>query len=184
MIPEAEQLLERAKHGERLTTKERRHCVSYNMAKHPEISNVAMADVFKVTERVIRLDKKFIREERAKLIKEDDIGLVIADIHQSFENQVNDIEKGKKKCKEGSRDYLEYCKAIFNLRLQTVKALQELGYYPKNLGSMTVDKYLYTAEVTKDGSVVSGKASQMQSVQSANVREISLDQQKCLPSPQ
>jgi hypothetical protein len=182
MLPQAEQLLDKAAHGERLTTKERRHCISYNTVKFPEISNVSMASTFQVSERQIRLDKKFIREERAKLIKEDDIGLVIADIHQSFELQVNDIEKGKKSCKVGSRDYLEYCKAIFNLRLQTVKALQELGYYPKNLGSMTVDKYIYTAEVAKDGSVTSGRGPGLQTVQpEPEVLEAEFVEQKTLP---
>jgi hypothetical protein len=114
-----------------------------------------MAEVFKVSERMIRLDKKYLREEKAKLIKEDDPGLVVADIVLSYENQVADIEKSKGKCKIGSRDYLEHCKAIFNMRREMVKALQELGYYPKNLGNMTVEKFVYKSIVNpKDNSVL------------------------------
>jgi hypothetical protein len=152
-LPHAEKLIERARRGERLGTKDRRHCISFLMTTQPDATNVEMGQLFQVTERAIRIDKKYIREERAKLIKQDDIGLVIADIAMSFDNQVRDIEKSKRKCKLGGRPYLEHCKAIFNLQLQKVKALQELGYYPKNLGNMTVEKFEYKAIVGKDGSV-------------------------------
>jgi hypothetical protein len=40
------------------------------------------------------------------------------------------------------------------LRFKCVKALQDLGYYPKNLGNMTVQKFDFKAIVNKlDGSV-------------------------------
>jgi hypothetical protein len=153
MLPQSEQLLERARAGERLTTKERRHCVAYNMAKAPDISNVAMGELFQVSERQIRLDKQYIRQERAKLVKEDDVGLVIADIAMSFDNEVQDIQRSKTKCKIGTPAYLNHCKTIFDLQLAKVKALQDLGYYPKSLGNLTVDKFEYVAVVGKDGSV-------------------------------
>lgn len=183
MIPQAEQLLERAAAGERLTTKERRHCVAFNMVKVPDATNVAMAELFQVSERQIRLDKQHIRQERAKLIKEDDIGLVIADIMVSFENQVSNLQKGQAKAKVGSRDYLEYCKTIFNFRLQMVKALQELGYYPKNLGNMTVDKYVYKATVSADGSVTTGPSHLMPPEEPTGVTGVEFMEPKALPLP-
>lgn len=152
-IPEAQKLLQRAQAGEKLTPKERRHCIAFLMATAPETNQTDMADWFGVSERQIRFDKRHIREERAALIKEEDIALVIADIAFSFDNQVRDIETSKRKCDKGTRTYLEHCKAVFDMQLRRVKALQDLGYYPKNLGNMVIDRYVYAAEVGKDGSV-------------------------------
>lgn len=153
-IPNAEKIIERARQGEPVTTKERRHAVAYLISTQPgEITAGDMAEWFGVTDRTIRFDMRYIREERAKLIKEDDIGLVIADIAMTFDNQIRDIEKSKAKCKLGSREHLEHSKAIFDMQLRKVKALQDLGYYPKNLGNMTVEKFEYRATVSKDGAV-------------------------------
>lgn len=152
-IPHAEKLVERAQSGERLTSKERRHCVAYLMATQPEQTNTAIGELFQVSERQIRTDKRVVREERAKLIKEDDIGLVVADIAMTLDRQMRDVESSKKKCRVGSRDYVLHCTTIHDIQLKTVKALQDLGYYPKNLGNMTVEKYEYKAFVTKDNRV-------------------------------
>ena len=153
MIPAAQKLIERAKAGDRLGSKDRRHCVSYLMATSPEVTNVAMGQLFKVTESQIRMDRRKVREETAKDIKEDDIGLVIADIALSFDRQIRDIELSKRKASAGSRTYLEYCKAIFKMELDKITALQALGYYPKQLGQMTVQRFDYKATVSVDGSV-------------------------------
>jgi antitoxin (DNA-binding transcriptional repressor) of toxin-antitoxin stability system len=151
--PQAEQLIDRARAGERLNSADRRHCIAYLMAVHPEMTKAAMADVFGVGESMIRQDFQKIRQEKAKLVKEDDIGLVIADIAMTFEKQVIDIERSKNKCTLGSRAYLEHCRAIARMQVERVQLLQELGYYPKSLGSMTVQRFDYKAIVTKDGSV-------------------------------
>jgi hypothetical protein len=157
-VPEADKLLERAKAGdEKLNTKDRRHVIAYLMATAPETSNVDMATWFKVSERQIRNDKRYIKEERAALIREEDIGLVIADIAMSFDNVVRELQRGAKKTTVGSMTHLKYYKEIFDTQLKKVKALQDLGYYPKNLGNMTVDKYEYKAFVNKDGSVQTNK---------------------------
>lgn len=152
-LSEAEKIIGRAQKGEAIPAKERRHVVGYWMGTAPDMTNQQIADVFHVTEGQIRLDKKVIREDKAKLLKEDDIGLIIADIVMTFDRQVRDIETSKVKCGVGTRSYLEHCKSIFKLQLEMVRALQDLGYYPKNLGNMTIDKYEYKAIVMKDGSV-------------------------------
>jgi hypothetical protein len=153
MIPHADKLIEQAQKGQRLNSKERRHCVAYLMSTQPATTNVANADLFQVSERQIRLDKKYIREDRAKLIREDDIGLVIADIAMSFETQVRDMEASKQKCKRGTRVFLEHCRVIFDTQIKKVNALQALGFYPRNLGNIVVEKFDYRAVVSKDGSV-------------------------------
>lgn len=151
--PTAERMIDEAKKGKRLKAKERRHCISYLMITGADSGSTALAEVFGVTARMIREDKAHIRREKAELIKEDDIGLVIADIVMCFDSQVRDIEQSKTKCRKGDRTFLEHCKAIFDLQLKKVKALQDLGYYPKNLGNMTVERFDYKAVVGKDGSV-------------------------------
>lgn len=152
-IPHAEKMIERARNGERLGTKDRRHCVAFLMAADPSHSNVALGDLFGVSERQIRADKLKLRQDRAKLVKEEDVGLVIADISLAFENQLRDIERSKGKCRLGSQIYLNHCKEIASLVLKKVASLQELGYLPKNLGQMTTTRYDYQAVVAKDGSV-------------------------------
>jgi hypothetical protein len=153
MIPHAEKLIDRARAGERLNPKDRRHCIAYIIGTQPTVTNVEMAELFKVSERQIRIDRKSIREEKSKLLKEEDIGLVIVDIAMRCEQQIRDIERSKQKCQLGTRAYMEHCRAIFKIELEKVSALQNLGYYPKNLGNMTIDKYEYKAIVSKDGSV-------------------------------
>lgn len=82
-----------------------------------------------------------------------DLGLVIADISMDFERQVLDLERSKSKCKLGSKPYVDHCTSIFNLRIKMVETFQNIGYLPKNLGAMTVEKFEYKAVVHKDGSV-------------------------------
>lgn len=152
-IPYADKLIERAQKGERLTAKDRRHCVGYLMGTRPEMTNVEIGELFQVSEGLIRADKKRIRHERARLIKEEDVGLVIADIAIECDRQIRDLEASKMKCAKGTRPFVEHCKAIVDTRLKSVKALQELGYYPKSLGNLTVERFEYRAVVGKDGSV-------------------------------
>lgn len=154
MIPNAEKFVERAQKGEQLTVKERRHAISYLTVTRPELTGSALAQLFKVSEPTIRIDKQRIREAKAEMIQKEDIGLVIADIAICFERQIRDMESSKNHCKVGSVAYLGHCKAIFQMQLQKVEALQKLGYYPQNLGNLTVQKFEYKAIVNADGSVL------------------------------
>jgi hypothetical protein len=153
MIPTTQKLIEEAA-SRKLNTKERRQCVVYLTATDPDITNTDLAQMFRVTERTIRMDKQAFRKEKAQFIKEDDVGLIIADIALDYERQIRDIEKSKAKCKLGTKEYLAHCTSAMELRLKMVKQLQDLGYYPKNLGQMTVERFDWKAEVNlRDGSV-------------------------------
>lgn len=149
MIPHAEKLFETAKAGTtKLTAKERRHVVAFLMATDPTAhTNEQLAEIFKVTERTIRVDKHTIREGKAKVVKDDDVGLVIADILLDYERVIADLEKSKLKTALGSKERRMHNESIMDLRLKITKALQELGYYPKNLGTMSVNKYEFRTEV-------------------------------------
>lgn len=156
-LANAEKLIQRAQSGERLSRRERLHGVSYIMATMPTLTNREIGEIFGVTERAVRKDKVDVKEERASQIREEDIALVIADIAMTYDFQIRDIEKSKMRCKLGSKDYLEHCKTIFDMQYRKVQALQNLGFYPKNLGNMTVEKFEYKAIVNSDSSVVTAR---------------------------
>lgn len=141
----------------KLTTRERRLCLQYLQATAPaEHTNGTLAQWFQVSERTIRLDRQWVREEKSNFLKDElkkDLGLVIADIAMDFERQVGDLERSKKSAKLGSYAYVQHAKEIFDMRLKMVAAFQEIGYLPKNLGNMTVNKFSYKATVALDGSV-------------------------------
>ena len=174
----ADRILESASRGEAVTTQDRRHAVMYLMATEPQVTNSEMAEMFKVTERTIRFDKKKIREERSKRIKEEDVSLVIADILMDFERNVSDIEKSKKHATPGTRTYLEHCTSVIRMRLDTSRALQDLGYLPKSLGHLAVHKYNYQSTVLKDGSVETRK---VESFEDATPEELKTIERLALP---
>jgi NACalpha-BTF3-like transcription factor len=160
MIPNAEKFLKEVESGKEITAQQRRHIIAYYMATQPAkaADTQGLSEFFQVSDTMIRKDKRIIREEKAAMIKEDDVGLVIADIRIQFENQIRDLEKGKKQLEKdgrvGTTTYLQYCKTIMELELKTTEALQSLGYYPKNLGTQTTKKFSFVAVVdNKDGSV-------------------------------
>jgi hypothetical protein len=146
-LAKAQELITKAQLGNKLTARERRHAVAFLMATQPEISTSEMSQMFGVIERQIRFDKQHIREERSKLITDEDVGLVIADIRISYENAARELHQQMRKSKEGTQVRLNYITAIHTLYLKTVEALQNLGYYPKNLGSQTINKFEYRAVV-------------------------------------
>ncbi len=154
----AQRLIATAESGERkLTASERRHCVQFLAATQPELTNDQLAEMFKVSNRQIRFDREWLREAKARYLKEEisrDITLVIADIAMDYEQQVRDIEKSKAKCPLGSKEYLSHCNSIFDMRLKMVKSFQDIGMLPKNLGSMAVSRFDYKAEIGRDGSVI------------------------------
>ncbi len=179
-IPRADTLIKKAREGEKLNHVDRRFCVAYLMATAPDESNVSLAALFAVSEKMIRNDKLFIREEKAKFIKEDDIALVIADVALNFDRQIRDLEAGKRVCGvqkngKGTRTYLEFCKSIFKLELDKVDALQNLGYYPRNLGTLTKQTFEYKASV----SVMEGGAPASKLVAQRADKDGTLDAEFC-----
>lgn len=150
----AQTLLDKAHAGEILSARDRRFCIDYILTnssaggKHLNPITVAeMAELFQVSDRQIRLDKKKVREERSKEISEEDVTLVIVDLVQTFDDQIADLHRQKRKVKPGTPTYLQYIKAITELSTNKVAILQSLGYYPKNLGNLNVESFDYTAIV-------------------------------------
>ena len=149
----AETIIQSAQKGETILTKDRRHAIMYLMATEPQVTNAELANLFAVAERTIRLDKTTIRKEKSKAVKDEDVSLIIADIQMDFERNVRDLEKSKKACQPGTHLYMKHCTEIVKMRLDIATALQNLGYYPKSIGHLTVAKYNYQSSVSKDGVV-------------------------------
>lgn len=177
--PHADKLIARARSGERLTATERRHCLAYMQHSHPDNSTMELAELFKVSDRQIRDDRNIIRTEYAKQIKKEDVGLVIADIRMALEQQIRNVESSLRKCQLGTRTYLEHCKTIMAMRLQSVEALQKLGYYPLNLGNSTVERFDYVAIVDERTGAVDTR-----SVEFADIIDAEYEEQKQLPAPE
>jgi transcriptional antiterminator len=79
MIPVTQRLIEES-NTRKLATKERRQAVVFIRSTNPEVTNTEMAEQFGVSERTIRQDLQAFRREKAQFIKDDDVGLIIADI--------------------------------------------------------------------------------------------------------
>jgi len=150
----ARDLWAKAQSGEKLSTKHRRHVIEF-LSVTGEISNYTntdLAKIFGLTERMVRLDRKIIREQAVKALSENkDINLVIADIWQDFFIQRRDLERGKKAARPGTAPYNQACKMVFDMRLQMVKLLQECGYWPTDLVKQS---RVHRAIVSSDGSVM------------------------------
>lgn len=162
-----------------MAPKERRHCVAFMMATEPQTTNEEIAAIFGVSERMIRKDKDAIRAERAKIVKDEDLGFVVADIVMMIDRQLRDIEKSKAKCALGSRTFLEHCVKAVDIVLKKNSSLQDLGFYPKTLGNMIVQRFDYKAVVGKDGSVDTRPLD----LAIDDVIEAEFEEQRKLPAP-
>ena len=150
-----ERLLQEIRDGRKVDAEDRRRVLRYLMSVQPDMTNVDLGELFSVSEKVIRNDKKLVREEMRQELEEDDVALVVTDIVFNFRRQLRDLEMSKAKCKPGTKEYRVHCESILGIELKKTAALQELGYLPKNIGNLTVDKYEYAAIVLKGDQVES-----------------------------
>lgn len=154
--PIAEKIIDQARYGKKPTSDERRMALVYLMytQSHDDIKNTEMAELFQVSERQIRKDRAAIRKKKSEYIKTEDVSLVIADIAINTDRQIYDLEKSKGKCKLGTKNYLDHCKAIVELEQKKIKLMQDLGYYPKNLGTLVEQKFEFKSTITRDTSML------------------------------
>jgi len=87
----AEALWELAKTGQRLNVKERRVVVDHLMVTKPHMTNQQIADDLQVSESMVRVDKTILRKDMAKALKNEDVGMVIADAVILFDKQIHDL---------------------------------------------------------------------------------------------
>jgi hypothetical protein len=152
--PIAEDLVGRARKGEKLTLEDRRYALQFLMYTEPDLSRMELGRIFQVDESTIRHDIKRIKEKNADLIKEDtDVKLIIADLIAARDRALLEIEKAKKlistTAKEGTPNHLNFIKASVEIHMKVTEALQNMGWLPKNIGAITVNKHVFKAIVQK-----------------------------------
>jgi hypothetical protein len=57
----------------------------------------------------------------ASELRDDDVGLVVADIVFTFKRQLRDLEKSKAACRPGTTEYRKHCESLFNLERECKK---------------------------------------------------------------
>lgn len=149
---QAQKLLSAQEKGTELTTEERRHCVAFLIATEGQ-TNEELAERFGVHPRTITNDRKAIREDVATELKSEDIALVIADIRMAFEQTMRNIDMSAKVAKKGTQVYLNHQSARFKLQMDYIKGMQDLGIYPKELGTMHVEEFKFEAILGKNNQV-------------------------------
>ena len=152
MYLSATDLIEEAK-NRILSCDERRSAIAHYLVTDGSISNGQLATQFGVSESMIRKDKAAIRDTMAEELRSADPGRAVADAFMVFHRQLRDLELSKKKASPGSREYLGHCKALMDIQMQILKAQQDLGFLPKNIGSLSVSKFEYSAILMPDGTI-------------------------------
>jgi hypothetical protein len=152
--PVAEQLVDQARRGEKLLMEDRRHAIAYLMYTEPNLSNIELGKMFQVDEGTIRHDVKRIKNKNADTIKEDtDVKLIIADLIAARDRALLEIETAKKMLraagKQDSPNMLNFIKASVEMHMKVTEALQNMGWLPKNIGAITVNKHVFKAVVQK-----------------------------------
>lgn len=87
-----------------------------------------------------------------KKIKEaaGDTIAVLARLQLSYEGRIAQMERDMRKSKAGSKTRLDYLRALGREEREHTELLQSLGYFPKNLGLQTVQRYEFKAAVGLD----------------------------------
>lgn len=152
-LTRSEELYAKAAAGEKLETDQRRDVIAYLMVVNPELTNSDMARLFGLSEGAIRKDKEIIRKRAADELSGEDVGLVIADIRRTYDRFVKDINAAMKLASAGTKTYLDYQKSLVDYQLKMIEALQSLGFYPKNLGILQKNQFVFKSVVAKDGSI-------------------------------
>lgn len=176
----AKELWAKAQNGEKITAQQRRHVLEWlQVMGDTSYTNVDLAKIFGVTERMLRIDKQKVREEAVKALSQNkDINFVIADVFMDFETQRRDLERNKKSARLGTPTFNQACKMIFDMRVQMLKLLQDLGWLPKNLGTAVTESYVYKAVVNTSDSTVSTEVIKDVETSKAMIKQITDNEAK------
>jgi hypothetical protein len=151
-LPATKKLLELAK-KEKLEHRDRRQCIAFLRATQPDLSNTELAEMFQVSERMIRFDIKAIQTLLAKEYAALDPTVIVADILIMRDRQIANIEKSLKKATLGTGTYLEHCLALDRLMRESTATLQTLGVLPKELGRQIEERYEFRAIVHRNNTI-------------------------------
>jgi hypothetical protein len=153
ITPVAEQYIALAKSGEKLDADQRRHAITYLLAKGDGYTNVEFGQMFDVDEKTIRRDMVLIKTAQVEDVRETtDVKLVIADLCAARDRALVEIDKMKKKMRDSGKDmtplFARLIQMPVEVHLKVTQALQDMGWVPKTLGTMT-HRHHFRAVVNK-----------------------------------
>lgn len=146
-------------------------------ATEPDLANTELADIFGVSERMIRVDIKAIKDSLAKEFAGLDPTVIVADLLIMRDDLLTELRKSMKSTTLGTRSRLDHLLAIKSINIDTVKALQDLGVLPKELGHLQTENYDFKAYVIKDAQVVTRRLDMFDDKPSAQLALPAPDQQ-------
>jgi hypothetical protein len=154
-----------------LTPRERREAVAY-LDDHGfgddnrDLSNYELADLFDVSEKIIREDKKRILAEYTSVISPAEALSYVGQYLRSHDGLIVRAKHGLAKSKPGTQAHQHYLRLISDLEAKRIQILQEIGAVPKELGRLNVTEERWVATVSNDGIVTCQPASQAEDVKS------------------
>lgn len=138
---------------DKLPAADRQDAVLHLMSVRPDLSNIELGRLFKVSEKTVRNDKEAVRKRLSEEMGDRDIGLVISDLIRGHERLMTELAKSTANSKYGTATKLAHLKFEQDATYRIIEVLQSLGVYPKNLGNLTKTEFIFKAHVAKGGGV-------------------------------
>jgi hypothetical protein len=143
----AHDIIERARVGQEVSAEERRHAIVFTKGQHPDISHRQLAEMFGVSESMIRKDMSKINQDLSEDMKATFKDTVIGELIHEHNNMHAALLRSLKAAPLGTNTYVAHCQALFKIRKDTIEVLQNIGALPKTLGEVSVKKEVFQAQV-------------------------------------
>lgn len=155
--PLVDQLWEEAKSGSRkLTATERRRVLVYldevgeQNASNKPYSNVELAKLFKVGEKVIRDDKTRLLREIGKALTPEAQIMVVAAHMRDIDNLISRGQRGLAANESGTLGERFYLETLLKLLKEKRETYENVGVIRKELGTINVAEEHWVAEARVD----------------------------------
>lgn len=127
-----------------------------NLGDKTKVTVAFLGKFFGMDPAAISRDRRVIRQRNEALLEKEPLNIakIVDDIEAFYDEELAALEKGRKQCRAGTTAYLQYCKQITETFAAKNKVLQDIGRYPKNMGTHTVNKFEWHAFTEKDGSIL------------------------------
>ena len=141
----------------KLTSKERRTVLAFLMDQKIDPvaktfrSNYQLADLFGVSESMIRNDKKRILRDYSSNITPDQAMAFVTDALRAQDRLIRRAEAALMECESGGLAEREYIELLDKLEARKLKVAQDIGIVAKELGRLQVVEENWEATVSEDG---------------------------------
>jgi transposase-like protein len=144
--------IRRCTRGEKLEQTERRAAVAMMLTLEPDIANTEIARRLNCDPGTVRNDIRAMKKANAEDVRADtDIKVIVADMlearNQALRNNAKTLKALERLGKEHSREYMAATREMLAIHMRVTKALSDLGWLPKNLGTVQVKRQVYRAIV-------------------------------------